>query len=208
MKRFLITCAVVAALFIASPAMAAYVVDLGTAVGENVPGVTYNNWGQIEPLSSGGGYGGFGSGSDNYVSPTTPTADHLCRMVWGETASGEGPTDNWAEITFPMPIVSVIIRHLDGSVGDSFDVHVDGVLWGSYNAPAPGKAFSEQWFDTSFSGTAGSTLKITITSPESNWRTNWGQLGIDILTAEPIPEPATICLLGMGTLALLRKRRA
>ena len=126
MKNWIIICILASMFLFAAPAMAVYHVDFGSF--EPVA-YTYTNWGQLEPVpTSHGGYGGFGSGGDNYVSPTTPTLDHLCRMVWGSTASGEGTNDFWAEITYPTPIDSATIRHLDGSQGDSFDVHVDGVL--------------------------------------------------------------------------------
>jgi hypothetical protein len=139
---------------------------------------------------------------DNYAAPTTATIDHLCKMVWGGSEDAAGL---WADVTFSTDISSVVIRHLDGSVGDDFDVHVDGVLWGHYTAGL-GKTYDEQWFDTTFSGTAGKTLRITVTAPSTSWRDQgWGQLGIDRMTATP--EPATICMLGLGCL-FFRKRKS
>jgi hypothetical protein len=226
MKKLVMIVAV--ALFVAAgPAMAVptIVVDLGTPGGESVPGVTLTGWGQAEPVpASHGGYGGFGSGLDYHVAPTTPTVDHLCRMVWGNS---EGPVYpqgalrtnyDWAEISYPVPIESVIIRNLDGSANDSFKVEVDGALWGSYTAPAPNppKIYPEQWFDSTFSGTPGTTLRITVTAGEWPWRSygvpgqGWGQLGIDRVTATPVPAPGAILLgsVGAGLVGWLRRRKS
>ncbi len=214
MKKLVIIVAV--ALFVAAgPAMAVptIVVDLGTPGGEAVPGVTLTGWGQPEPVpASHGGYGGFGSGLDYHVAPTTPTVDHLCRMVWGNTEPGgtNRILGDWAEITYSVPVESVTIRNLDGSANDSFKVEVDGVLWGTYVAPAAGKTYNEQWFDSVFTGTPGSTLRITVTAGEWPYRTGWGQLGIDRVTATPIPAPGAILLgsVGAGLVGWLRRRRS
>ena len=213
MKKVLVVCVVVCVLFAAVPTMATILVDFGTVAGETVAGVTFNGWGQIEPMPAGhGNYGGFGGGNDNYVAPTTPTADHLCRMVWG---TSEDTAGFWAEVIFDTSISSVTIRHLDGTVGDDFDLHVDGQFWGHYTSgygvagegKDPSFSPAEQWFENTYSGIAGKTLRITATAPSNSWRTSgWGQLGIDRLEATPVPEPATMLLLGLGGL-LLRKRK-
>lgn len=195
-------------------------VDLGTTSGETVPGVILSNWGEVEPGGGvpprgAGGYGGFGSGGDNYVAPTTPTVDHLCRMVWGY-AEGSGtpggdPTDpaTSASVTFSVAIESVLLRHLDGASTDSFAVYCDGALWGSYSAPASGKTYGEQWFETSFSGDSGYTLTIVCTAGAGPYWSSYGQLGIDRLTATPIPAPGAILLggIGVGLVGWLRRRR-
>lgn len=219
MKRFVVFCTV-ALLVCASSAKAVptLTVDLGTTAGETVPGVTLSNWGPIEPTTHGGGWGGFGGGGDNYVAPTTPTVDHLCRSVWG-SAEGLGlgtpgdPTDPTisASVTFSVPIELVALRHLDGGSNDSFDVYVDGVQWGSYNAPAPNppKIHGEQWFETSFSGTPGLTLTIVCTVGAGKYWNPYGQLGIDRLTATLVPAPSAILLgsIGVGLVGWLRRKR-
>ena len=215
MKKRIVVFFAVALLVCAGSAQAVptLVVDLSSPADIVPPGVTLNGWGQAEPVPiTHGGYGGFGSGLDYYVAPTTPTVDHLCRMVWGNTEPGGANRSlgDWAEITFPAAVTSVTIRNLDGSANDSFKVEVDGVLWGTYTAPAAGKTYSEQWFDTTFSGTSGTTLRITVTAGEWAYRTGWGQLGIDRVTATLVPAPGAILLgsIGVGLVGWLRRRRS
>ena len=191
MKKVLKFCIVASVLLAVAPAMATlYTIDLGDPDVADV-GITTSDWGEAE---SGGGavgrsdgnYGGIGNGN--------------ARMVWGHSTSGDD--NDWATITFPEAVASLTIRHLDGSEYDSFDIIVDNVYWGSYQ----GLDGSEVWETTVFSGTAGSVVKIDITEPANQWRADWGQLAIDWVEADTVPEPATLCLLGLGGLLLRRKR--
>jgi hypothetical protein len=166
-----------------------FLVDLGTVAGE--AGYTLTNWGPIEPTTHPGGWGGIAGDPVSY--------DKRCRTVWGYV---ENTKD--ASITFPSPIVSAIIRHLDGGSDDSFKVEVGGSLWGSYSAVA---GVGEFWTLSSFFGTPGTTLTITCTGAAGPYWNPYGQVGIDRIEAEPIPEPGTILLLGLGGLGVVRRRR-
>ena len=191
--------------FVAAPAMAdLYVVELGTPASEALYGVNtttepstppppgWPDWGSyVGPTS--GGYGG--------ISTDPLSNDNICRMVWG---GGGGSYDeyNWAEIVFPENINTVTIRHLDGQGDDSFDVHVDGNLWAHYTA-SPGP---EVWVLTSYSGTPGTTLRITSTAPAWSGFLTYGQLGIDRVEAVPVPGAILLGLLGLSAAGIkLRK---
>jgi hypothetical protein len=195
MMKKLLTFFVVAALLVATaPAMAAvtYTIDFGAPDVLSNAGIILYEWGEAE---SGGGASGRADGNYGLI------GNGNCRMVWGHTASGD--LTDWAQIVFPTAITSITIDHLDGTQYDSFNVYVDGVLWGGYVGTDGG---TEVWKTTTFSGVAGSTVVIDITSPASTWREDWGQLAIDAVEATPVPEPVTIALLGLGGL-LLRRRR-
>lgn len=187
--------------FVAAPAMADFYVDLGSSEA----GVTLSGWGPVEPTTTGGNWGGFGSTTDNYVAPTTATADYLARTVWGYA---ENTTD--ASILFPTTIYSATIRHLDGGSTDSFKVEVDGVLWGTYTGNpglTGGKTYSEQWFETSFTGTPGTLLTITATASAGTYWNPYGQVGIDRVEAVvPVPGAVLLGILGLSAVGIkLRK---
>jgi hypothetical protein len=190
MKKFMTICAFVVLLVVATPAPAylAELVDLGTPGGEAGYGLL--DWGPVEPTSHPGGWGGIATDFQSW--------DNLCRTVW---STGNA---NWASITFDDKILAVEIRHLVGQADDSFDVHVDGVKWGSYADVTAG----EVWEITAFTGTPGNTLKITATGLQWSGFQTYGQLGIDRVFAV-VPEPTTLLLFGgAGLIGWLRRRRA
>ena len=186
---FLVWLSILVAVAAPAEAVLTFFVDLGTAAGE--AGYTLTNWGPIEPTTHPGGWGGIAGDPASY--------DKRCRTVWGYV---ENTKD--ASITFPTPIVSATIRHLDGGSDDSFKVEVGGNLWGSYSALAD---VGEFWTVNSFFGTPGTTLTITCTGAAGPYWNPYGQVGIDRIEAEPIPEPGTILLLGLGGLGVVRRRR-
>ncbi len=174
---------------------AAYAIDYTVEFGQTdtiSAGVTLSGWGQAEPGGGAegravGNYGGFGTTTDNYVAPTTATSDYECRMVWGHSTSGD--TTDYADVTFPLAIHSVTLRHLNGDSNDSFNVYVgDGsdegwVLWDSYDALAATKTYGEQWFETTFTGAPGTVLRIDCTAAAGSYWSDYGQLAIDRLSA-------------------------
>jgi len=172
------------------PAMGAYTVDIGTPASE--AGYSPVGWGPVEPTTTGGTWGSITSDPGSW--------DNLCRVIW---EPGGTPS---ASLTFPTAITSVDIRHLLGLADDSFDVYVDGVLWGSVT---DNPSNTEVWTETTFSGTPGSTLTLTATGQQwSNFQT-YGQVAIDRVVATAIPAPGALILgsLGVVMVGWVRRRR-
>ncbi|MBN2455752.1 MAG: hypothetical protein JXB29_04310 [Sedimentisphaerales bacterium] len=87
-------------------------------------------------------------------------------------------------------LTSLLIRHLNGSINDSFNLYVDNIFWDSYD----GENGTEDWYVHTYTGTPGSVLRLDVTVDDPAWRELWGQLAIDSVEANTIPEPATIAL--------------
>jgi hypothetical protein len=201
MKTFVTICALVVLVLAASPAVATYVVDLGTPAGE--AGYVLIDWGPVQPPASGGNWGGFGliPPQDIMAPGTAPTADFLCRTVMDPVF---GPAPFAAVIGFPMPVVSATIRHLDGIANDSFQI----LEWGGVYISNP--ATNEYWLQTTFTGPPTPILTIvSLGVPPWPGFPTYGQLGIDRIEATPIPAPGAILLgsIGVGLVGWLRRRR-
>jgi len=143
--------AIVALVLFVAPAMAASnvvlcQVDIGDDTSE--AGHNLNGWGDVEPDSSKGNWGGFIEGEEN------------CRVIW------EADDDKEATITLDRccergAAKAIEVRHLDGIADDSFDIYVKDVhgSWvkiGSW-AGSPG---SENWVVTTFDIPNGKVLQL------------------------------------------------
>ena len=112
-------------------------------------------------------------------------------MIGGDDDDNQTCDSDENDATFVMDAGSetasmLMVRHLDGSANDSFNVYVDDVLVGSYTG---GQTTGETWVTTSFalsgqsfSGTATVKLEITGNYPWSSCSTygqgaiNWAQI--------------------------------
>jgi len=202
MKKLVAICVVVALAAGAAQAVPTYFVDLGTPVGPlSEAGYTLFDWGPVQPSTSPGTWGGMGSG-------TAPGSfDQLCRTVWATpgTPGSIMEFSSSASVTFPRPITSATIRHLVGQANDSY-VSAGGNYWGTFTDTVGG----ETWTSTTFSGLPGKTLLITATGQAWSGFATYGQLGIDWISATPIPAPGAVLLgsIGAGLVGWLRRRRS
>jgi hypothetical protein len=80
---------------------------------------------------------------------------------------------------------------------------------GSYTETFSARQDSEHQygvFELDFAG-AGETLTVTYTMGEDIANTTWANIGLQAATLSPVPEPATMVLLGLGALTLIRKKK-
>jgi len=142
----------------------------------------------------------------NVVSGTTTTNQLQLRLFYGADSAGNGVGTqlyNSSTITLPRSVAAGSAMHVTltetGGANQLFNLTVSdgtGTLATSGNVALAGTGSS------AYTGAGGIALRA------SSSATNGLSMTFDNLAATATPEPAALAMLGLGGLALLRRRRA
>ncbi len=205
MNKFLIPAAIGAALLLGGRAEASLVYSTSFEVGDGQASVPTNNYIQYN------GGDAFGSGWTVLGTPGAPgtgTGIDLVNGLVGTASDGL----QWVDLVgTPGPGGLSRNFHTDagftytlswddfGNTADSYDV-----LFGetSMLGNAPGV---QPWQSHTLSFTASTTGDQTLSYFSANGGN--GNLGIDNLKIESVPEPTTIAALSLGAIGLIRRRK-
>jgi hypothetical protein len=150
---------------------------------------------------------------DKYWSINEPTSTLVARIV-----NGAGNTFGLFDKANPANKLPVFVGSDD--IGDIAMVTILGDVPGGIllrsidlDTPNPGDmivgtaTFAANAFGYYVTTGVGDTMHTTVLVPGGEYQLNWGGFVVDLESVHPIPEPATLCLLGLGGL-VLRKRKA
>ena len=214
MKKRLFSLTIIVALFLCSAPSAAVMIYAdadgfsdGTDISNAFDGMTLSSTGRASGLD-----GKVYAKTDAYASTGTMTfGNNLANpTLWyldTHPTTPPHPDDYALKITFDMPAKYVaidLVTESDWSNGsiESYDssdnlTFADYYTWG-WNGEIFRAEISRSSYDIAYVLVGGGLLL-----PDSVFSVH-----LDNLSAEIIPEPATILLLGLGGLALLRRRRS
>jgi len=198
MKKLLIFIfALAMALCISVPASALYIVDIGNLASES-PYNLSSGWSNIWDENAQGFFGNWGGGPDD--------GDATWRTV-GTGTIADPDLSAFITLDFGPLGATMNITHLEGIAVDSFQIWSTGTdpsILFNFDASTEDYDENEVWLTSSFDVALMDTQTIKFISTGAPWSgyDTYGQVAISSITVDPIPEPGTILLLGIGLLGL------
>lgn len=174
-------------------------VDIGKLGSE--AGHAMNSWGPIQPLTSGGNWGG---GED-------------CRVIWDPLTGSRSATISVDFGPQVGPNKYLALRWLDGQAWvtggtDSFDIWLGGVGGQFIGSVLNGTAAQELWYDMGVwnCGPLVGVVPVTLNATGPMWGSfgTYGQVGFSQAATFTVPAPgaALLGVIGLSAIAWIRRR--